>query len=288
MSVLEVIQRGTEFLTRKGLESPRLQVELLLAHLLGMPRLKLYLNFDRVLSEPEMETMRGFIKRRGEREPLQHILGSTSFCGLEIAVNRDVLIPRPETELLAERAWDFLNQQASRQPQPPRALDFGTGSGCLAIALAVHCPTAEIHATDISAAAIAIARQNALRHQVGERVRFHTGEHFAALPSELRFDLLVGNPPYIPSGDIEHLQPEVRDFDPRPALDGGADGLDFYRFLAEHAPSWMAPLGRVMLEFGDGQESALPDIFQRQGWRVEAIEPDYARKPRLFIAGRSE
>ena len=143
--------------------------------------------------------MRGFIKRRGEREPLQHILGSTSFCGLEIAVNRDVLIPRPETELLAERAWDFLNQQASRQPQPPRALDFGTGSGCLAIALAVHCPTVEIHATDISAAAIAVARQNALRHQVGERVRFHTGEHFAALPSELRFDLLVGNPPYIPA-----------------------------------------------------------------------------------------
>ena len=141
MTVLEAIQRSTEFLARKGVDSPRLQTELLLAHLLQRPRMQLYLNFERSLTPPEVETFRELVKRRGQREPLQHILGSTSFCGLEIAVNRNVLIPRPETELLAERGWTFLNRLSTLNPQPT-ALDFGTGSGCLAIALAHHCPAA--------------------------------------------------------------------------------------------------------------------------------------------------
>src|SRR5512140_744134 len=147
VTVLEAIQRSTEFLAKKAVDSPRLQAELLLAHLLKQPRMRLYLEFERVLTPAEVDGYRELIKRRGQREPLQHIVGSTSFCGLEIAVNRNVLIPRPETELLAERGWTFLNQLSAGNGQPSSALDFGTGSGCLAIALASRNATVEAVAT---------------------------------------------------------------------------------------------------------------------------------------------
>src|SRR5207302_3380271 len=157
MTVLEIIKRSTEFLANKGVDSPRLQTELLLAHLLKLPRMQLYLNFERTLSPGETDGFRELVRRRAQREPLQHILGSTSFCGFEIAVNRHVLVPRPETELLAEEGWKFLQGRADK----PTALDFGTGSGCIAIALAAKCPDAKIVALDISADALALAKQNA-------------------------------------------------------------------------------------------------------------------------------
>jgi release factor glutamine methyltransferase len=211
VTVLEVIQRSSDFLTRKGVDSPRLQVELLLAHVLQMPRMKLYLNFDRTLTETELDLLRGFVKRRGEREPLQHIVGSTSFCGLEITVNGDVLIPRPETELLAERALAFLSLPGLEHAT---VLDFGTGSGCLAVVLATRYPTAAVHAVEISEPALKIARRNAERDQTAGRIQFHLGDGFSALACDLRFDLIVSNPPYIPSADLAALQPEVRDYDP--------------------------------------------------------------------------
>jgi release factor glutamine methyltransferase len=242
VTVLEVIQRSSEFLARKGVESPRLQIELLLAHVLQMPRMKLYLNFERPLTEPELDTLRGLVKRRSEREPLQHIVGSTSFCGFDIAVSRDALIPRPETELLAERAVEFLTTFDS---QSATVLDFGTGSGCVAISLAKKRPTVTVHALDVSDAALQVARQNAARHEAGERIRFHSGDGFAALPSGVAFDLIVSNPPYIPSAEIRDLEPEVRDFDPSLALDGGADGLDFYRRLATGADGPWTPWKRI-------------------------------------------
>ena len=184
MTVLEAIQKSTEFLAKKGVESPRLQTELLLAHLLKMPRMKLYLNFERVLTPAETDALRELVKRRGQREPLQHITGSTSFCGLEIAVNRHALIPRPETELLAELGWKFLSTLNSSTAQ--LALDFGTGTGCIAIALAVKCPAAKIMATDISADALALAKENAARNNVAERIEFLQGDGFAALQAEGR------------------------------------------------------------------------------------------------------
>lgn len=297
MTLLEAIQRSTDFLTKKGVESPRLQTELLLAHLLKQPRMRLYLNFDRPLSPAEVDSFRELIKRRGQREPLQHIIGSTSFCGLELAVNRDVLIPRPETELLAERGWTFLNQLstlhssamkdgATVNPPPPAALDFGTGSGCLAIALACKCPAAEVYAIDISPEALALAGQNAARHGVAERIRFLQGDGFAAAPEGARFDLIISNPPYIPTGEIVSLQPEVRDHDPRRALDGGVDGLDYGRRLAAESPQFLKPFGRLMLEFGDGQAESLRQAFQEQKWIVEAIEQDYNHQPRIMVARR--
>ena len=329
MTVLEAIQKSAEFLAKKGVESPRLQIELLLAHLLKLPRMKLYLNFERVLSPAETDALRELVKRRGQREPLQHITGSTSFCGFKIAVNRHALVPRPETELLAELGWAFLaklsaelerrfptrreggepQEQAGPEAGAPIALDFGTGTGCIAIALAAKCPSAKIVATDISADALVLARENAARNNAAERIEFLQGDGFAAFLPEgrvtrvpnseietkirdscnsplrkMEFDLIISNPPYIPSAEIAMLQPEVREFDPRAALDGGADGLDFYRKLAAEAKPFLKPGGKIMLEFGDGQADVIRTIFAAEKWIVEAVKEDYSQRERILIA----
>lgn len=343
MTVLEVIQHSARFLEGKGVESPRLQGELILAHVLKLPRLQLYLRFDQVLTGAETAAARELVQRRGRREPLQHILGTTSFCGLDLWVTPDVLIPRPETELLAERAVAFLKAiQADRTPNAegrtnaesrrpnevpaetaderlakvgsslgPRTsdlvrpsdfeprnsepslltsattvLDLGTGSGCLSIYLAHELPSVRVTTVDISPAALTVARENARRQGVLERIEFIEGDGFAALSSGLKFDLIISNPPYIPSAEIETLEPEVRDHDPRLALDGGVDGLDFYRRIAAEAPHWLKPDGKLMLELGHDQAAAAREIYERQMWIVEAIEPDYSRIPRILIARR--
>jgi len=283
VTVLEIIQRGAEYLTQKGVESPRLQVELLLSRVLGMPRLKLYLEFERQLTPQVVDTLRELVKRRGQREPLQHLIGTVSFCGLELVVNPSVLIPRPETELLAEHAWSYLNSPPVPFAAPPQVLDFGTGSGCLAIVLAEKCPPARIWALDISPEALAVARENAGRHFMAQRIQFVEGDGFAALPAGLKFDLIVANPPYIPASEIAKLEPEVRDHDPRQALDGGADGLDFYRRLAVETPAWLQPDGRLMMEFGDGQADALEILFVPPAWTTRA-EKDFSGRLRYLIA----
>jgi release factor glutamine methyltransferase len=311
MTVLEAIQKSADFLGKKGVESPRLQTELLLAHLLMLPRMKLYLNFERVLTAAETDALREFVKRRGQREPLQQIVGSTSFCGYEIAVSRHALVPRPETEMLAEFGWQFLQGRAdlpvgqdARQRVPTSALDFGTGTGCIAIALAAKCPNAKITATDISAEALALAKENAAANKVAERIEFMEGKGFAALSGAAErgrlahefdntntragrprsFDLIISNPPYIPSAEIAALEPEVRDYDPRAALDGGADGLVFYRKLAAEAKPFLKPDGKIMLEFGDGQADAIKTIFENEKWIVEAVKEDYSQRARILIA----
>lgn len=287
MTVLEVIQRSAEYLARKGVESARLQAELLLAHVLHQPRLKLYLEFERVLSEPELAALRELVRRRGAREPLQYLVGSVNFCGLELAVNPAVLIPRPETELLAERAWTFLAGQAGSPEAPPAALDFGTGSGCLAIALAVHCPEARVWAVDLSPAALEVARANAARHGVEARIHFVPSDGFAALPAGERFDLIVANPPYIPTAEIARLQPEVRDHEPRAALDGGPDGLAVIRRLATGSAAWLKPGGRLMLEVGDDQADTATALLTAAGWGGVTVENDWTNRPRLLVAERA-
>jgi release factor glutamine methyltransferase len=189
--------------------------------------------------------------------------------------------------VLAERGWTFVNQLSTLNPQPSTVLDFGTGSGCLAIALASKCPAVEVYAIDISPEALALARQNAARHGVAERIRFLQGDGFAAAPEGAQFDLIISNPPYIPSGEIALLQAEVRDYDPHRALDGGVDGLDYGRRLAVECASFLKPHGRVMLEFGNGQAEGLREIFQQQLWIVEAVEEDYSHRPRIMVARRA-
>ena len=293
MTVLEAIQKSAEFLAKKGVESPRLQTELLLAHLLKLPRMKLYLNFERALTPAETDALRELVKRRGQREPLQHIIGSTSFCGLEIAVNRHVLVPRPETELLAESGWEFLNQLSEGEfttqlkmttgtrTRPP-ALDFGTGTRLHRHRAGGEMPGGENHRRQTfprkrwrwpkktrrettSRSGLNFCKVMGLRRcKIGgaDVSRFRKRDmsaHARRLPRQ--FDLIISNPPYIPSAEIATLQPEVRDFDPRGALDGGADGLDFYRRLAAEAAAFLKPGGRVMLEFGDGQAGRDPADF---------------------------
>lgn len=283
MTVLEVIQKSTEFLARKGVESPRLQIELLLAHVLGMPRLKLYLSFDRHLTEGELTALRELVIRRGNREPLQHLVGTVSFCGHELAVNRDVFIPRPETELLAEQAWTWLEKCGIGAPT---VADVGTGSGCIAIALAIRCPGARITAIDISEAALLVARTNAAQHNVQDRITFLCGDGFASVENEMGFDLIVSNPPYIPANEIAHLQPEVRDHDPRVALDGGPDGLGFIRRLAAESVDHLDRGGRLMMEFGDGQETLVREAFETRGWIVENVVVDHQGRQRILVARR--
>ena len=297
MTILETIRRGSDFLAERGVESPRLQVELLLAHVLKLPRLKLYLQFDRVLTEAETSILRDLVRRRGQRVPLQHLIGSVSFLGLELAVNGDVLIPRPETETLAQLAQAKLDSViAAHSPTqgPVRCLDFGTGSGCLILSLATHrqsspangAPSVELHALDRSPAALVVARENASQVASPVPLQFHEGDGFAALPPELRFDLIVSNPPYIPTAEVETLDPEVRDHDPRLALDGGVDGLDFYRRLAVEGAAWQTTEGWMLLELGDGQAESVSRLFADAGWRIESVEKDLSDRDRVLIVRR--
>jgi len=281
MTVLEAIQKSTEFLAKRGVDSPRLQTELLLAEVFQMPRLKLYLNFDRVLSPAETDRLRDMVKRRGNREPLQHITGSTSFCGYEMTVNRAVLVPRPETELLAEAGWEFLIGLS----RPATALDLCTGSGCIAIAMAAKCPAAQVTGSDLSEEALTVARANATANGLADRIEWVAGDGLAPVAGRT-FDLLVSNPPYIASAEIETLEPEVRNHDPRLALDGGADGLDFYRRLAGAARGAVVPGGKLMVEFGDGQAPAVKSLLETEKWIVEAVREDYSHRARFIIARR--
>jgi release factor glutamine methyltransferase len=279
----------------------------MLAHLLNMPRLQLYLNFQRELAEADVAQLREFVKRRAAREPLQYILGTWSFCGLEIKCSKVALIPRPETEMLVERAAQFLS---SLNPQPSTFLDIGTGTGCIAVAIAAKVPGAKGVAIDVSAEALDLAKQNAERHQLSERIDFAQSAagilpgHDEEQSSDARFssastrqdaggtlagatfDAIISNPPYIPSGDLATLQPEVREHEPRLALDGGADGLDIYRIIAREAKRFLKPHGKFFGEFSDGQAPALKSLFESEKWIVEEIVDDYSARPRILIARR--
>ena len=280
MTVLEAINKGAEFLTRKSIDSPRLQSELLLAHILDLPRLRLYLEFERQLTEAQSNQFRELLVRRGNHEPLQHIVGSTSFCGLPIIVSAAVLIPRPETEVLAEQAWTFLNSL----PNETTFLDLGTGSACIPIAIAAHAKRSRGVSIDVSTEALAIAKQNIEKNGLAERIELREGNFLTALQPAERFDVIVSNPPYIPTAEIELLQPEVRDHDPRLALDGGADGLDFHRALAQGAAQFLKPAGRLFIEFADGQGEALRHLFGGHGWHVHGLIRDLSGVDRILSA----
>jgi release factor glutamine methyltransferase len=283
VTVLEAIQKSTDFLAKKGVDSPRLQSELLLAHVLRTARLKLYLDFARVLSDPETIALRELVQRRGTREPLQHIIGTASFCGLELKVNRHVLVPRPETEILAEQGWNFLNSLN----RGCTYLDFGTGSGCLAIALCRFAKQSHGTAIDKSPEALAVAAENAAGNSCDNRIQFLQSDSFSAIDSSVSFDLIISNPPYIPTSEIPTLQEEVRRFDPHAALDGGSDGLDFYRLLAAEGMRYLAADGKLMVEFGDGQSEQLHSLFTSDGWNLEAILNDLTGRARILIANRA-
>ncbi len=279
MTSAEALETGTATLAAAGVDTPRVDAEWLLAHVLGCPRAELALRMRDDLEDAQQSEWETLLQQRAQRIPLQHVLGTAVFCGLELEVNRHVLVPRPETELLAERAWAFAGENPGAC-----VLDFGTGSGCLAIVVAAHCPDAQVWALDVSPEALAVARANAERHGVDGRIEFCEGDGRNALPGEEAFDLVLANPPYIPTDELPALQTEVREHDPALALDGGGDGLEFYRALAALALPRMKPTGRLMLEVGDGQAEAVAALLAEAGWGECELLPDLNNVLRMVVA----
>lgn len=260
-TTLKILTWTKEYLAAKGIENARREAEWLLCAATGLDRVGLYLNFEKPLNEAELATYRAMVARRARREPLQHILGTQEFFGLEFEVSPDVLIPRHDTETLIEEAL-------ARKPDARSILDIGTGSGCIAVALAGQLPGAAVTAIDISEAALVVARRNADNN--GVNIEFLHGSLFAPFAGR-SFDLIVSNPPYIPSADIEGLEPEVRDGEPRGALDGGADGLDIYRTLIPAAALYLNPGGWLLVELGAGQAPAVARMFRECGCYAEPV-----------------
>jgi release factor glutamine methyltransferase len=294
---LEVINKTTPYFEKQGVESPRLTIELLLAHLLGKKRLQLYLEFERELDEATLEALRGMVKRRVAGEPLQYITGEAEFCGLKLLVDKRVLIPRPETELLVEAVLGRMRAEGggkrTEQPQagtpaPPNKsltiVDVGTGSGCIAIALAKKFPEAEIVALDASRAALEVARGNAKLHGVEKNIRFLEGDVLGVFPDSFVTDVVVSNPPYIATGEMAKLPKEVRDFEPVTALQAGEDGLKVIRRLVIMAKRILSPSGFMALEIGAGQRGAVEEFFGQQGYEVVEVVKDLQGHERVIVA----
>lgn len=272
MSLLEVLKGASDFLGKQGVESPRLNAEHLLAHVLGIKRLELYLQFDRPLGEKEREPLRDLVRRRGTGIPLQHLLGTAEFWGRSFKSDARALIPRPETEQLVERALTY--------PPPSSILDVATGSGVISLTLALERPDAKVTATDISPDALSLAKENATLLGV-DRVAFY--ETDLVPTGDETFDLITANLPYIPAGEIASLSREVRN-DPILALDGGPEGLDLITRLAPLAFARLNPRGRLILEIGIGQSEAVMECLSGHNYRDIVALPDYQGIPRFIEA----
>jgi release factor glutamine methyltransferase len=278
MTIRDALRLGAR--TLAGVPDPQLDAEWLLGGTLSMRRMELLLNAARELTGEQEQRYRSLLVRRAAREPLQYVLGTQSFYGLELRVNESVLIPRQETETLCERTL-----KAIQPLRAPAVADVCTGSGVLAVAIKRTHPDARVWATELSPAALRLARENAAQN--GAEVTFLEGDLLAPLRG-LKFDCIVSNPPYIPSGALDALQPEVR-FEPRMALDGGADGLTFYRRLAQDAPDVLNPGGTILMELGDGQAEAVTVIFNAsQRFADIRVHPDLYGQPRVLEARKRE
>ena len=276
--LLDILENTSRFFASKGLENARLQAELLLAAVLGVNRLDLYLQFERPLHRSEVDRYREYVRQRLQRVPVQYITGVAAFRHLELTVTPAVLIPRPETEVLVDVALDLL-------PEGGRVLDLCCGSGAVALSLAQEAAAAEVVAADVSAAALEVAKANGQRCGLAERVEWHCGDLFAPFRGTEPFDLVAANPPYVRRSDLAQLAPEVRDYEPHLALDGGEDGLAYYRRIAQEAADFIRPGGHLLLEIGDGQSAAVEDLLARSARLTEVqIRLDLNQIPRVVVA----
>jgi release factor glutamine methyltransferase len=284
VTILEVINKTTPYFEKQGVDSPRLTIELLLAHLLKKKRMQLYMEFERDLDETTLEALRGMVKRRVAGEPLQYITGETEFSGLRLMVDRRVLIPRPETELLVEVVGKRLKTEDGRQKTGAKIVDVGTGSGAIAIALAKKFPEAEVIALDASRDALEVARGNATLHKVEKNIRFLESDLLQNLSDSLCADVIVSNPPYIADGEMAKLPKEVRDFEPVRALAAGEDGLKVIRRLVMDARRILSPSGFMALEIGAGQRATVEEFFGQQGYDAVEIVKDLQGHERVIVA----
>ncbi len=286
LTVREALQEAVAFLSRAGVESARIDAEVLLGNTLAGSREEMYLNFDKPLTVNERKLFKQLLQRRAKREPVAYITGKREFWSLDFFVSPDVLVPRPETELLIEIALELAGELNGKVPL--RILDLGTGSAAIAVSLARELGDAEIWVTDISSGALSIARANAARHGVEERIRFLQGDIFEpARDHRDFFDMVVSNPPYVRRGEIQDLPPEVRDWEPRQALDGGEDGMDFIRQIVQRGHLYLVGGGFVALEIGADLGGEVAQLFASAGCYCKAsVHRDLAGRDRVIVARR--
>jgi release factor glutamine methyltransferase len=284
-TILRMILWSADYLAEKGVENSRLDAEWLLADALEVARLQLYLEYDRPLSPEERAAFKPLLRRRAGREPLQYILGRTAFRELDLMTDARVLVPRPETEVLVE---EVLGWAAARLKGLGTVLELGTGSGAVALSLAVEGTCGRIVATDISSEALEVAVENARRHDAAEKVEFRQGGLFEALEREERFDVVVSNPPYVEDGQRPDLQPEVSEWEPAGALFAGPDGLEVIRPLVAGAAERVLPEGLLALEVGTGQESRVVELIEEtRAFGPAQVRRDLSGRPRVVLAERN-
>ena len=279
MTTGNAIRDAVRRLGQAGVKSPQVDVEWLIADLLSCNRSEIPLHAQTDLTAEDQDLFSRRVERRTRREPLQHILGTANFLGYDFQVSAEVLIPRPETEVLVELALEFLMHLPN-----PSVFDLGTGSGCIALSIAKRCSKASIIGSDVSREALALARANAVSLGILDQVEFRHADGLAAFAKGEQMDLILSNPPYIPTAKIDTLEPEVRDHDPRLALDGGADGMQFYRLLANEGQSHLKSGAKLMAEFGDGQAATIVDLFRQADWPTVTTANDLSHQPRILIA----
>jgi release factor glutamine methyltransferase len=287
-TVRRLLEWTPGFFQKKGVDQPRLAAELLLAHVLNCPRIKLYTDYDRIVDERSLATYRELVKRAGEQEPIAYLTGRAHFFNLEFQVTRDVLIPRPDTETLVENVLQTVRHQAGLEA--PRVLDLCTGSGCIAAALAKSLKNAIVLAIDISQPAVDIAKRNIEQLGLADRVSVEQGDLFepiSRIVDARPFDLIVANPPYIATDQVQALDKSVRDFEPLSALDGGVDGLTIHRRILERAPHHLVPGGRIFLEIAFDQGPAAREMMATYpAFDDVRILKDYGGRDRVLTAVR--
>ncbi|MDD5134399.1 MAG: peptide chain release factor N(5)-glutamine methyltransferase [Phycisphaerae bacterium] len=274
------------YFAEKKIDSPRLTAEMLLSFVLGTQRIELYMHFDKVIEKPKLDKLHSLVKRCIAAEPVQYLVGSCEFYSMSFKVCPDCLIPRPETELLVERAIEFLRTRTDLGSQ--NVCDLCTGSGCIAAAIAKNYPNCKVIATDISEKALAVAAENIAKYKLADRVKILEGDLFEPIIGQLdvrRFDLIVSNPPYVSRAEYENLDAKVKNYEPALALDGGADGLDIYRKIIARAAEHLKPAGAMILEIGYSQGEAVKKMLEdAEGFGRVTIEKDFNNNDRIVTA----
>nr|HID58782.1 peptide chain release factor N(5)-glutamine methyltransferase [Desulfobacterales bacterium] len=283
-TILEVLKWTTSYLRSNGIEQPRLDAEILLAHALGIDRVGLYLRYDQPLTDSELSAYKGLIRRRIRREPIAYITGLREFWSLDLFVTPDVMIPRPETEILVEAALSLITNKKTTNHWT--VLDLGTGSGAIVIALACKEPAQKYYATDVSKAALGVARKNAYRHGVEGMITFLNGYWFEPVRNLGRyFDMIISNPPYIKRSHLKNLAPEINEYEPRIALDGGEDGLTALRYLAKHSAEYLSPDGSILFEIDHEQRDAVVGLLaETKRYKDIVVLKDYSGLDRAVQA----
>ncbi|MBA7481681.1 Release factor glutamine methyltransferase [subsurface metagenome] len=321
-TIQKLLNWVTEHLTSKGIDSPRLSAELLLCHVVGLKRIELYTQFDKPVAKQQLDKLHDLVKRAGQNEPIAYLVGKTEFYSLELNITPDCMVPRPETELLVERAIEFLRTRpvssaTGRNSTMGNTLQKGsisngtrtgtqfvcdlcTGSGCIAVAIAKNCPDARIIATDICDAALAVAAGNIEKHRLKDRITLLCGDLFDPIISGLDvdklvpdsdrgFDLIVCNPPYVSTAEYEKLDKNIKDYEPKIALFAGVDGLDIYRRIIERADRFLKPDAALMLEIGYAQGRDVKQLFEQTGTFVNIkIEKDPHNNDRIATAKKQK